>query len=65
MGLYLWMLLLVDWPLAHRLPTIADSLMHLVSGTPRYEMIIYNQARRNQYLLDCSYARHPEGIDTC
>ena len=45
MGSYLRLLLLVaDWPLAHRSPTIADSLVHLVSGTPRYEMIIYNQA---------------------
>ena len=45
MGSYLRLLLLVaDWPLAHRLPTITNSLVHLVSGTPRYEMIIYNQA---------------------
>ena len=45
MGLYIRLLLVVaDWSLAHRLPTIANSLVHLVSGTPRYEMIIYSQA---------------------
>jgi hypothetical protein len=40
-GSYLRLLLvLADWPLAHRSLTIADSLVHLVSGTPRYEMIM-------------------------
>ena len=33
-------MLLAYWPLAQRLPTIADSLVHLVFGTPQYEMII-------------------------